>query len=295
MHFDWIQKHLLTASRPLIIILGPTASGKTAFSIEIAKKFNAEIVSADSRQIYRHMDIGTDKIPIEKREEIPHRLIDIVNPDERFTSAEFKKTAEEAINDILRRGKLPVLAGGTGLYIRAIAENFSLPPENPALRAKLTDELNRFGKEHLHKKLEELDPANAAKIHPNNPRYVLRALEILLATGSPKNDKKSCPQYDVLQIGLRRPKETLFKRITERIDEQIRRGLVDETKKLLSMGYCRTLPSMSSLGYGEMARYLNNEMTLEQAVEELKKNTRNYAKRQMTWFKKDKSVRWLDF
>lgn len=281
------------AKKPLIVILGPTASGKTALSLEIAQQFNGEIISADSRQVYRHMDIGTDKIPPEARQGMPHYLLDVANPDERFTVADFKAQAEIAIDDILARGKLPILAGGTGLYIRAITENFDIPPEDREVRAQLIKELKKTGPEKLHEKLKKLDPLTAAKIHPKNAPYIVRALEIIMLTGHPKNDAKNTPKYQCLQLGLSWPRETLFERIHRRIDEQIERGLVGETKKLLQLGYSKNLPSMNTLGYKEMTAHLDGASTLDEARELLKKNTRNFAKRQMAWFKKDKGIIWI--
>lgn len=272
---------------PLLVILGPTASGKTALSLEVAKKFNGEIISADSRQIYRHMDIGTDKIPVDKREEIPHHLIDVAEPTERFTVADFKRLAEKTIDDILSRGKLPMLVGGTGLYIRAIVKNFAIPPENLKIKKGLIEELARDGKESLYKKLQRLDPEGAAKLHPNNAPYVIRALEIFLATGKPKRDMLQRPLYDCLQIGLNWPREILFKRIEERVDTQITHGLVDEVKGLMKYRDCT---SMLTLGYREILQYLDGKISLEEATELIKKNTRSFAKRQITWFKKDTNV-----
>ncbi|MBI5413174.1 tRNA (adenosine(37)-N6)-dimethylallyltransferase MiaA [Candidatus Peregrinibacteria bacterium] len=276
---------------PLLVILGPTASGKTALSLEVAKKFTGEIISADSRQIYRHMDIGTDKIPVDKRGGIPHHLIDVAEPTERFTVADFKRLAEKTIDDILSRGKLPMLVGGTGLYIRAIVKNFAIPPENPEIKKRILEELARTGKENLHKKLKELDPEGAAKLHPNNVPYVVRALEILLATGKPKRDAKKQPRYDCLQIGLNPPREILFQRIDERVDSQITRGLIEEVKSLMKYRDCA---SMLTLGYREVIQYLDGKISLDTATELIKKNTRSFAKRQMTWFKSDTNVFWVN-
>lgn len=291
---DFLKKCRSNRKKPLIVLLGPTASGKTALSLKIAAEFNCEIISADSRQVYKHMDVGTDKIPAEKRQGIPHYLIDVADPSERFTVADFKRLAEEKIEDILERGKIPFIVGGTGLYIDVLTKNFSLPPENKKLRAQLEKELEKYGKDFLYNKLKKLDPKNAEKIHPNNARYVIRAIEIFMATKSPKNDRCAEPKYEILQFGLNLPREKLFERIETRVDEQLKRGLIEETKHLLKMGYDKILPSMSSLGYKEIIKYLDGELTLEETAELLKKNTRNYAKRQITWFKRDKNIIWLD-
>lgn len=290
---DFLQKTSQTGEKPLLVLLGPTASGKTALSLELAKEFGGEIISADSRQVYIGMDIGTDKIPEEKREGIPHFLLNIVNPDERFTVADFKKLAEEKIEEILQRGHLPILVGGTGLYIRAITENFSFPKEDPVLREKLNEELARQGVDLLYEKLKKLDPENAAKIHPKNGRYIVRALEIFYTTGMPKKALREAPKWKILQIGLRPPLESLFERIHARVNSQIERGLIDETKVLLAKGYSKNLPSMNSLGYNEMIQYLEGNLSLEDAAQLLKKNTCAFAKRQMTWFKKDTDVIWI--
>ncbi len=290
---QFLQQAKTPKKPPLFIICGPTASGKTALSIELAQRFNGEIISADSRQVYKYMDIGTDKIPLDKREGIPHYLIDAALPSERFTVANFKRRADEQIFDIHRRGKLPMLVGGTGLYIDAVSKNFDLPLENPQVRTKLMTDLKINGLSSLYKKLCELDPVSAQKIHPNNAPYIVRALEIFFATGRQKSDQRKPPHYSCLTFGLRHPKEVLFDRINTRVDWQIRRGLVDEVKSLIAMGFPKELPSMSSLGYREICAYLNGEITLEAATELIKKNTRNYAKRQITWFKRDKGIIWL--
>lgn len=282
-----------SSEKPLLVLLGPTASGKTALSLELAKQYNGEIISADSRQVYRFMDIGTDKIPPGKREGIPHHLIDVVNPNERFTVADFKRLAEEKIDDILRRGKLPMLAGGTGLYIEVVTKNFSLPPENQKIRAELFEELNKDGAEALFERLKTVDPETASKISPQNIPYLIRALEIYHITGHPKNDQRNPPRYHCLKVGLNPPRELLFQRILERVDAQIKNGLLEETKNLLAKGYARTLPSMRSLGYSEMSAHLEGEISLEEAAELLKRNTRNFAKRQMVWFKRDVEIIWF--
>ncbi|MEK9132281.1 MAG: tRNA (adenosine(37)-N6)-dimethylallyltransferase MiaA [Patescibacteria group bacterium] len=291
---DFLDRVKKIGVRPLLVLLGPTASGKTALSIELAKTWHGEVISADSRQVYRHMDIGTDKIPVAAREGVPHHLLDIVNPDERFTVADFKKLAEEKIDETWARGNLPMLVGGTGLYIRAITQNFSIPKEDKNIRAQIMAELAKDGKQALYDKLQKLDPAGAAKIHPNNIPYVVRALEIFMATGKGKNDQKAAPKYECLMLGLKPPREVLFEKINARVDEQIdKNGLIEETKKLLAMGFNRDIQSMRSLGYAEIIKYLDGTLTLDEARELLKINTRNFAKRQMTWFKKDVDVIWL--
>lgn len=295
--FDLVRDFLSSISPdqkpPLVVVLGPTASGKTALSLELADVFNGEIISADSRQIYRHMDIGTDKIPLEKRHGIAHHMIDIVDPSERFTVAQFKKESEKIIDDVLQRGKLPILVGGTGFYIDALTKNFELPPENLEMRGRVIQMLQEKGPQGLYEELMRCAPESAKKIHPRNTRYVVRALEIFLATGSGKKDKKNPPRYSCLQIGLSWPREVLFERIDLRVDEQIKRGLLEETQRLLEMGFSKELPSMSSLGYLEMIAHIEGKISLQEVAQLIKKNTRNYAKRQITWFKRDKEINWI--
>ena len=292
---DFLKDAKNSGLPPLLVVLGPTASGKTALSIELAKKYGGEIISADSRQVYRHMDIGTDKIAVDKREGVPHWLIDVVEPSERFTVADFKKLAEKKIDEIFARGNLPMLVGGTGLYIRAITQNFKIPDQDLGVREKLMKELEEEGgKEKLYERLCKLDPESSKKIHKNNIPYLVRALEIVAATGAGKPNLKGEPKYKCLQTGIAWPREILFERINKRVDEQIGRGLLEETKKLLDMGLGKKLASMQSLGYKEIVQYLDGALTLEEALELLKNNTRNFAKRQMTWFKKDEGILWVN-
>lgn len=293
----FLEKCRSQSAKPLLVILGPTASGKTALSLKAAKEFYGEIISADSRQVYKYMNIGTDKIPEELREGVPHFLLDVAEPTQRFTVADFKKLAEEHIEEILSRGRLPMLVGGTGLYIRAITENYDFPPENKEIRAMLMKELAENGPvegpKKLHEKLAQVDPASAAKISPNNAPYIIRALEIFHATGRPKNDQRTKSPYEILQIGLNPTREVLFERIHQRVDAQLKKGLLEETKHLLEMGYPKNLSAMRTLGYEEMIEHIEGKITLEAATELIKKNTRNFAKRQMTWFKKDRGVVWI--
>lgn len=283
--------------KPLLVLLGPTASGKTALSIELAKKFNGEVISADSRQVYRHMDIGTDKISLRDREGIPHYLIDVANPDDRFTVVDFMKLADYSIEKILSHKALPMLVGGTGLYITALTENFQIPETGEALeiRKKLEEQMKEHGKEWLHNELAKVDPETASKIPFGSHLYVLRALEIYHATGKPKQNRKGEPKYETLKIGLRWPKEILAERIATRVENQFKNGLIDEVKKLLEMGYSPELPSMKSLGYREVVDFLNNKITLEEAKKLIVSNTVKFSKRQMTWFKRDKDIVWVDW
>lgn len=290
----FVKESRQTGQKPLLVILGGTASGKTALSVEIAKKFDGEVISTDSRQVYKYMDIATAKIKPQETEGIPHYMIDIVEPDKEFTLADFVNKAKVHIEDILQRGKLPILAGGTGLYTRAICDNFQIPriPPNYDLRNKLQKELKEKGEDYLYEKLKKVDPRAAEKIHPHNHRYVIRALEIA-ETGQKKSDQKGQNQYNVLKFGIEWDREKLYERIDKRAADQIEDGLINETKMLLQKGYDLSLPSMSSLGYPEMIKYIKGEMSLAEALELLRKNTRNYAKRQLTWFRREPEVIWI--
>lgn len=282
----------------IIVILGPTASGKTDLSLALAKKFHGEIVSADSRQIYKKMNIGTAKPAGEWAKKIyivqgtPHHLVDIVDPDKDFSLADYKLLAGQAIKDILSRNKLPIIVGGTGLYIQALVENLDIPAVAPD--SDLRKKLEKKSQEELVKMIKELDPESARKIDLKNPRRVLRALEVFISTGQSffKQRTKSKPIYKVLQIGIDLPREELYKRINARVDKQIQEGLVEETRVLASK-YDWNLPSMSGIGYKQVGFYLRREMSLSEAIDILKRDTRRYSKRQMTWFKRDKKIIWI--
>lgn len=284
-----------TGEKPLIVICGPTASGKTALSLRIAEDFDGEIISADSCQVYRKMDIGTDKVDPVTRARIKHHLIDIKNPDQVYTVSDFKRDATHIINELLTKEKLPIICGGTGLYISAVVENYDLAsaPPNQKIRDELEKEYQKGGKDALYKILMDLDPATAAKIHPNNVRYVARAIEINLQTQKPKEDKKSKPLYQVFKMAIEWPREVLYERINKRVDEQIEKGLLNEIKTLMMEGYDEKIHSMQALGYKEYYPYLRGEKALEDCKEELKQNTRNFAKRQLTWFRKDEEIYWI--
>jgi len=301
----------MNAKIPLLVILGPTASGKTALSLKLARALNGEIVSVDSRQIYREIDIGSDKIPLEKdgngmmcHDGIPHHMIDFVSPDQVYTMSDFKRDAEKLIGEIHARGKLPMLVGGTGLYIRAIAQNYEIPdaPPNPELRQKYEKILEEHGvekgREMLHAILQERDPDAAKSIHKNNTHYVIRALEIIdgLEKGgkvAKKESRRGESPYDVYMLGIDWPRAKLWERIDKRVDDQVKRGLIEESKVLLEK-YNIDLPSISSLGAKEFAPYFAGDASLEQVLARLKSATRKYAKRQQTWFRKEPDVHWID-
>jgi len=289
-----VNLKILTMKLPKIIaIVGPTASGKTELALRLAEKYSGEIVNADSRQVYRGMDIGTAKPAKDEMKRAPHHLFDIVNPGEEFTLAHYKKIAFETIDDIIKRGKLPVVVGGTGLYVWAIVDNPDIPAVEPdlALRQKLSE----ISPPELAEMLKTKDPVLAEKTDLKNPRRVIRALEIVLAGGeSPfKNKNKLPPRYDVLQIGLTVPREELNARINARVDGQIKRGLAAEVAGLAKK-YSWSLPAMSGIGYKQLGYYLRGEMPLAEAIELVKRDTRRYAKRQMTWFKRDQRINWIE-
>jgi len=290
----FVKESKESSQKPLLVILGGTASGKTSLSIKLAKLFNGEIISTDSRQVYKYMDIATAKIKPQEMQGIPHYMIDIVDPDQEFTLADFVNKAKIHIEDILRRGKLPILAGGTGLYIRAICENYTIThiAPNSLLRAKLQKELEEKGESYLYERLKSLDPESADKIHPHNHRYVIRAIEIAEA-GQKKSNLKSKGEYNVLKFGIEWDREKLYERINARASNQIKNGLINETKILLQKGYNLSLPSMSSLGYPEIIKYMSGEVSLAEALALLQQNTRNYAKRQLTWFRRESDVIWV--
>ncbi len=281
----------------IISIIGPTASGKTGLAMTLARELDSEIVSADSRQVYRGMDIGTAKPTRAEREAIPHHLIDIKNPDEDYTVAEYKHDAGNAIQNILARGKVPLLVGGTGLYIKAVLENLDIPKTHadPTLRAELEAEIARDGLPAVFQKLVARDPEAAYVVDPQNPRRVVRALEVAITTGEPftAQRKKNKPLFDALILGLNPPPEVLRERIDQRVDAMTRDGLVDEVAALIKK-YGRATAVLDAIGYREIDHYLNGACSLEDAIKEIKLNTWHYAKRQMTWFKKTPGVDWVN-
>jgi tRNA dimethylallyltransferase len=283
----------------IIIICGPTGVGKTSFAIRVAQKFNGEIVSADSMQIYRHMNIGTAKPDHEEVSIIRHHLIDLIDPKEEFDAGRYVRAADEAIEDILSRGKLPIIAGGTGLYIKALLNGLF---RSESICAKtlsiLTKELEEKGAQSLHKKLVQFDPKAAGKIHPNDSFRVIRALEVYQTTGKRISDRHEEHNFDdqrytVLKIGLYLDREELYNRIHKRVDMMMDKGFLNEVSSLVENGYSFSLKSMQSIGYKHMAIFLRNEVDLPEAIRLLKRDTRRYAKRQFTWFHKDQNIIWL--
>jgi len=286
-------------SKPsLILIVGPTAVGKTEISIQLAERLNGEIVSADSRLFYRGMDIGTAKPSPEERTRVPHHLIDIAEPDEILSLAVFQQKANEIINDIHTRNKLPFLVGGTGQYIRAVTQGW-IPPEvkpDESLRNELEQQKEENGIYWLHAKLEELDSEAAEKIDPRNYRRTIRAIEVIQTTGKKFSEQRGRGEspYHLVTIGLTRPREELYQRVDQRIDMMFENGFIDEVKKLLGKGYSPSLPTMSAIGYRECVSVIKGELTEEQAKVQMRRATRVYVRRQANWFKEsDPNIHWF--
>lgn len=283
------------------VLVGPTASGKTALGVALAKELDGEIISADSMQIYKYMNVGTAKVTEKEMDDVPHHLIDFVYPDEEFSAAVFKKLAIEKIEAILEKKKIPLIVGGTGLYINSMTLPWSFENKsgNEEVRWRLVAEAEVLGGDFLYERLKEIDPISAEKIHPNNVNRLIRALEIYEATGKPKSyfDEQSKTEevpYDYTLIGIHWTRETLYKRINQRVDEMIANGLVKEAKMLLDHGYDWNLSSMKAIGYKELRPHLENKQPLDEVIEKLKRDSRHFAKRQMTWFRKDKRINWVE-
>lgn len=288
---------------PVLAIVGPTASGKSAVGMELGRRLGGEIVSADSMQVYRGMDIGTAKPTRSEQADVPHHLIDVADPDEVWNVARYQELAAAAIADIAYRGGLPIMVGGTGLYVDAVVRGFLFPDEgrNPEVRARLQREAEAAGPEGaavLHARLALADPEAARRIHPNDLRRIVRALEVHEVTGCPitRLQRKHVPAlaYDARLFGLTMPRDALNRRIDMRVDQMVADGLALEVGGLLRMGYNPEATAMQAIGYKEFALYLAGRETLEQAVDAVKLETRKYAKRQMTWFRKHHDITWLD-
>lgn len=283
-----------------IILLGPTAVGKTDLSIELAKRFNGEIVSCDSMQIYKYMDIGTAKIRKDEMEGIEHHLLDIVYPDDEFTVSNYSDLAKEKIREINARGKLPIFVGGTGLYINSLLYelNFSKVEPNYELRDKYENLAKEYGNEYVHNLLKEIDIVSYERLYPNDLKRVIRAIEIYEMTGEKMSDndnfRKPNEDYDSYLLGLFMDRKKLYERINLRVDIMLENGLIEEVKSLLDRGYSRDLVSMQAIGYKEIIDYLEGNICFEDAILLLKRNSRRYAKRQLTWFRKEDRVNWID-
>lgn len=280
----------------LVIITGPTGIGKTELSLELAKKYKGEIISSDSMQIYKKLNIGTAKIDLNKTS-IPHHMIDIIEPSDNFTVADFKNSAKKIITDINNRGGLPFLVGGTGLYINSLVYNLDFTETEPdyEYRDELREILEEEGSEFLYEKLQDQDSDMAEKIHKNNGQRIIRALEIL-KSGNKKGDnfRQENKDYNLIYIGLNMDRAKLYEKINQRVDKMIDLGLVDEVKNLLDEGLDKKSQSLKAIGYKEVISYLDGEIDFDEMVDLIKKNSRHYAKRQLTWFRRDKRIKWFD-
>jgi tRNA dimethylallyltransferase len=291
----------MDAETPVIAIVGPTATGKTETAIHLARAIDGEIISADSMAVYRGMDIGTAKPSAKDREAVPFYLLDVAEPDEPFSVARFKMLAEEALAAIRGRGHQPLVVGGTGLYVRVLLDDFGLTqtPANPALRARLNAEAQELGAPVLHARLAAADPQAAARIHPNDRVRIVRALEVLELTGIPisvqqAEDAARRKPRPSRKFGLTLPREALYRRIDRRVEAMIAAGLEEEVRRLLARGFSPALSPLQSLGYKEMVAYLQGACDFQTAVEAIKQDTRRFAKRQMTWFRADPEIVWVD-
>lgn len=287
--------------KPLIILTGPTAVGKTKASIGLAKAVDGEIISADSMQVYRHMDIGSAKIKPEEMEGIPHHLIDVLEPDDEFHVVKFQQLAKKAMREIWERGHIPIVTGGTGFYIQALLYDidFDENEKEDAYRKELEAYAREHGAESLHEKLALVDPASAEMIHPNNVKRVIRALEFYEQTGKRISEHNETQRqrespYAFAYFVLTDDRAHLYERIDRRVDQMIEEGLVNEVQALKDKGYTKQLVSMQGLGYKEILDYLNGNCTLEEAIYTIKRDTRHFAKRQLTWFKRERDVIWID-
>lgn len=292
--------------KPLIVITGPTASGKTGLALQLAKKFDGELINADSRQIYKGMDIATNKINEETvikktiKDEIvyfidtiPIYLLDLVEPGQDFSLVQYKEAAIRKVKEVQKKGCLPILVGGTGLYISAIVDNLNIPQAPPD--KKLRQKMEKIDIKDLFVQLQKVDPASAESIGPDNKRKIIRALEVYRTTGKPFSfqQKKGKPLFNILQIGIKTDRDELYEKIDQRVEKMIKTGLVEETEELMQK-YDPNLPAMSGIGYKEIIHYLRSEMELKDAIQQIKFHTHQYARRQITWFKRDKQINWVE-
>jgi tRNA dimethylallyltransferase len=287
----------MAAAPPVVAIVGPTAVGKSHLSLFLAQALNGEVINADSRQVYRYMDIGTAKSTSEERSLVPHHLLDVVDPDGEFSLALYQRLAYQSIEQVLARGRLPLLVGGSGLYMWAVVEGWQVPsvPPDPALRRELEETARREGSDALYHRLRELDPEAAGTVDRRNPRRLVRALEVCLRQGKPGARRKTPPPYAFRLIGLSAPRPQLHRRIDSRVEGMVEKGLVAEVEALLQRGYSLSLPALSGVGYRQMGAYLTGETPLAEAVQQTKYHTHRIARRQYAWFRtSDPRIHWLD-
>lgn len=291
----------MNAPRRLVVILGPTAAGKSELGIRLAQSLGGEILACDSTQVYRHFDIGTGKVPLEQQRGIPHHLVDLVEPDELFTAGEYRRRAIAALDDISGRGKLPIITAGTGLYLRALLEGLADAPErSEELRARLREGLAKRGPEYLHRLLKKLDPEAAAKIAPRDAQKVIRAIEVCVLADERvsklhRRGRVGLEGYSVTKIGLLPPRGALYTRIDLRVQQMLDAGWLEEVKRLTEMGVRSTAKPFSFLGYSQLRKHLEGKMELKDAVGETRQATRRYAKRQITWFRREADVHWFEW
>ena len=282
----------------ILVIAGPTAVGKSSFAVAVAEQVGGELVNADSVQLYRELDIGTAKPTDEQRERVPHHLFDVLDPDQESNVADYVRLASNAIAEIRERGKLPVVVGGTGMYIRVLVHGiFDAPEPDEQIRQRYKDIAAEKGSPHLHEKLQGIDPDLADNVHPNDAVRIIRGLEVFEQTGKPlsvhqREHRFKKPNYDALKVGLLRPRQELYDRINLRADQMIEEGLLDEYRGLIERGYDRELKPLQSLGYRQMGEHLFDGVPLDEAVASMKKHTRRYAKQQISWFRSEPDLRW---
>lgn len=294
-----LSTHNLRAAKPLVAIVGPTAVGKSQIAIHVAKRLGTDVLTADSRQVYRGMDIGTDKPSLQERQGVPHCLIDLVEPDQPFNTGEFRRQAVAEIARLHREGKVPLLVGGTGLYVRTLLHGLCEgPPADWAYRGQLEREADEQGADWLYRRLVSVDPESARRLHPHDRVKIIRALEVHHLLGRPLSEAQKRhafaeAPYAPLLLGLTREREALYRRIDDRVGLELAKGLVEETRRLMDKGYGRRLGSMKGLGYKQIGGYLAGDYDYDEAVRRLKRDTRHFAKRQMTWFRKEPGIRWM--
>lgn len=282
----------------LLVIVGPTGVGKTALSLELAQAFHGEIISGDSMQVYRGMDIGTAKASSQEQALVPHHLIDLLQPDESFSVQQYQTMARQKIMEIHQRHHLPIVVGGTGLYIESVVFEYQMAKvtENPALRQQLTQLASKYGNEFLHQRLQHVDPITAKKLHPNDLRRIIRALEVFELTGQPLSEQqqRNTSPFEVLWIGLTMPRAQLYDQINHRVDHMLRMGLENEVRQLLASEQFEQHTASQAIGYKEMIQYIKGYISFEEAVQDIKQGSRRYAKRQLSWFRRIPEIHWFD-